>query len=353
MRTVAASRAAVVAAATEAVQPTTYSAAQVTEPTAVLRAVPERPALAPWLRVLQGEERLLLEHGGTVISFDGKAAGLLLPSLLPLLDGSHTVRDIVETLGAAVAPATRNALELLNERGALLEGPQPSAGGGPTSDAAVFVAALGWAPPPEALARLSSSRVVVSGNSSVALELLRALTATGLRSVKAVDVDDRSVEAELMIAAPAADELQVLRSLNERRLEAKAPWLQVLPNDGRIVAIGPLFVPGVSACHVCYRIRRGAGSGFEDDFELVDGTEPKAGSPSPISTVAAGIAGILALRWLAGRDPTLPGRFYSLETGVVLGLRNHLVLRVPRCPACGVGDAAMPSPWFNVKAPDA
>lgn len=324
-----------------------------TERTAALATVPERPALAPWFRVRHGEDRLLLEHGGTVISFDGKAAGLLLPSLLPLLDGSHTVHEIVETLGAAVAPATRKALELLNERGTLLEGPQPSRDGGPEVEAAVFVAAFGWVPPAEALARLSGSRVAIGGHGPVATELLRALSSVGLESAQAVEIDDPTVEAELLIVAPAVDELERLRSVNERQLQRNAPWLQVLPNDGRMVAIGPVFVPGVSACHACYRIRRAAGSGFEDEFELVESTQPNAGSPSPVTMVAAGIAGMLALRWLGGRDPTLPGRFYSLETGVLLGLRHHLVLRVPRCPACGAADAPMPSPWFNVRAPDA
>jgi bacteriocin biosynthesis cyclodehydratase domain-containing protein len=296
---------------------------------------------------------LLLEHGGTVIQFEGRAAELLLPSLLPLLDGSRTVQDIVEALGVAVAPATRKAIMLLNERGALLDGPQPAPNGEPRSEAAVAVASLGWVPPAEALARLSRSRVAVSGRGEAAQGVVHVLAATGLEDVRTVDIDDLHPRADLVIAAPSGDELPELRSVNERQLDRGAPWLQVLPNDGRMVAIGPVFVPEVSACHTCYLIRRAASSGFEDDFELVDSAPPNAGSASPMTMVAAGIAGILALRWLAAGDPTLPGRFYSLETGVVLGLRQHRVLRVPRCPACGTGDVAMPSPWFEVKALDA
>ena len=334
-------------------QQTTDSAARTTAQTPALTAVPERPALAPWFRVARGEDQLLLEHGGTVISFDGRAAGLLLPSLLPLLDGSHTVHDIVEKLGEAVAPATRKALELLSERGALLEGRQPSRDAGPASDSAVFVGALGRVAPDEALARLSKTRVAVGGSSTVARALVRVLSEAGLANVQRVELDDAETRAELLIAAPGPDELTMLRSLNERLLDRKAPWLQVLPHDGRIVAIGPVFVPGVSACYACYRVRRGAGSGCEEDIELVENTPPRAGAPSPITMIAAGIAGILALRWLGAEDPTLPGRCYSLETDAVLRLHHDVVLRVPRCPACGAGGASMPTPWFNAKAFDA
>ena len=324
-----------------------------TEPTAELTPIPERPALAPWFRVVPDEDRLLLEHAGTVISFDGRAAGLLLPSLLPLLDGSRTVDDIVRRLGTAVAPATLRALELLGRKGALLDGPQPSRETGSGSEAAVFVASLGWASPAEALARLSRSRIAIGGRSGTARALVDVLAGQGVEELETVEIDHPAPRADLLIAAPTGDELAALSSLNERQLARNSPWLQVLPNDGRMVAIGPLFVPGTSACHLCYRIRRGAGSGFDEDFELVERTPPNAGSPSPLTTAAAGVAAILALRWLGDRDPTLPGRFYSLETGHVLGLDQHLVLRVPRCPACGTADIAMPSPWFDVKALDA
>ena len=262
------------------------------------------------------------------------------------------MQDIVDTLGEAIAPATRNALDLLNDKGALLDGPQPARTDGPPSDAAIFTAALGGNSPAEALAALAGGRIAVTGSNTAAMEIVRLLEATGLVGERALDLEDPAGRPDLLIAAPGPDELEHLFSINERCLQLDAPWLQVLPNDGRMVAIGPLFVPGVSGCHVCYRIRRGACSGFEDVFERVETVPPKAGSPPPVVAIAAGIAVTLALRWLAAGDPTLPGRFYTLETGVVLGLGYHQLLRVPRCPACGAGDAPMPTPWFNEKARD-
>jgi hypothetical protein len=38
------------------------------------------------------------------------------------------------------------------------------------------------------------------------------------------------------------------------------------PVHDRLVVVGPLFVPGVSACRRCYLLRRAACSGYDDDF---------------------------------------------------------------------------------------
>jgi len=72
--------------------------------------------------------------------------------------------------------------------------------------------------------------------------------------------------------------------------------------------------------------------------------------PAAASTIAAGLAALICLRWLGARDPTLPGAFYALELQGTLALTRHRVLRVPRCPACGAPPPP-PSPWF--REPDA
>lgn len=313
-------------------------------------AIPERPALAPWYRLTAADGRLLLEHGGSVISFEGKAASLLLPSLIPLLDGSRTVDEIVDAIGTAVAPATRRALTLMADKGALLEGRQPSTADGPASEAAIFAAETGGPSPAQVLATLALGEVSVAGTSSTAEEIVRILEATGLRPVRTVGMREAGHVDGLLVAAPNEEERAELTSVNTRRLELVRPWLQILPHDGRFVVVGPLFAPPSSACHTCYRLRRGACSGFESDFDAIEGEELRAASPAPLVAVAGGIAAALALRWLAWADPTLPGRFYTLETGAVLGLGYHQVLRVPRCPSCGIGSAPMPTPWFNEKA---
>jgi hypothetical protein len=102
-------------------------------------ALPDRPALAPWCRLVEDGSRVLIERGGTLVTLEGGAARALLPRLLPLLDGTRTREELEATLGHAVAPAVDNVLALLAEHQLLVDG--PTAEGRPASAAAAFPAA--------------------------------------------------------------------------------------------------------------------------------------------------------------------------------------------------------------------
>ena len=86
-------------------------------------AAPNRPLLAPWYRLVGDGDRLLLEHAQSVVVLEGAAVRILLPRLLPLLDGTRCVDDLAERLGEAARPAIVAALGLLAERGLVIDGP--------------------------------------------------------------------------------------------------------------------------------------------------------------------------------------------------------------------------------------
>jgi bacteriocin biosynthesis cyclodehydratase domain-containing protein len=320
-------------------------------PTGRTAGVPVRPALAPWYRLVSDGTRTMLEHAGSVVTLEGRAAATLLPALLPLLDGTRTVDELVRELGAVTEPAVANALGLLARHGLLLDGsPGLDADDSPGAvAAALFVSSTTRRTSPrEARGALAAAKVTVAGSGAAAAELARLIADAGVGSVRRAALGDRT--CDVVVAVPAAGEISSLDELNRRCLRSGRTWLQVLPADGRLVVVGPLFLPGLSACHNCYRLRRGACSDFEDDFDTVDATPSRAASPTALVSAAAGIATLLLVRWLAARDPSLPGRFYALETGAVLGLSHHHVLRVPRCPACGDAATPLPAPWYRETA---
>lgn len=320
-------------------------------PAAAIDAVPDRPALAPWYRLVADGTRTMLEHAGSVVTLEGRAAATLLPALLPLLDGTRTVEGLVRELGTVTEPAVANALGLLARHGLLLDGPPGLDGDGPPGAvaAALFVASTTRRTSPrEARGALAAARVVVAGSGAAARELAALIADAGVGTVLRTPLAEAA--CDVVVAVPSGEEVRRLDEVNGRCLDAGRPWFQVLPSDGRLVVVGPLFLPGLSACHVCYRLRRGACSDFEDDFEAVDAVASRAASPRALVTTAAGVATVLLIRWLAARDPSLPGRFYALETGAVLGLSHHHVLRVPRCPACGDAAAPPPAPWYRETA---
>jgi bacteriocin biosynthesis cyclodehydratase domain-containing protein len=311
--------------------------------------LPDRPALAPWCRLVEDGSRVLIERGGTLVTLEGGATRALLPRLLPLLDGTRTQEELQATLGHAAAPAVNNALTLLAEHQLLVDGPTEE--GHPAGAAAAFAAAVvGTRTPAAAVDALEGARVAVVGSGSIARELARLLPLSGLPQVEILSLDQEPPAGSFVVAAPEHDDLDALSSLNDSRLERRDPWLQVLPYDGRFVIAGPVFVPGTSACRRCFVTRRAAASGYDEDFDLVERTPRRALLPAPLVSIAAGLAVVLAVRWLTTGDPTLPGRFYALEAGMVVGLRFDRILRAPRCAACGPQPQAVPSPWFEAVA---
>ena len=311
-------------------------------------SLPDRPALAPWCRLVEDGSRVLIERGGTLVTLEGGAARALLPKLLPLLDGTRTQEELQATLGHAAAPAVDNALALLAEHQLLVDGPTEE--GHPTGAAAAFAAAVVGTRTPAAVDALDGACVAVVGSGSIARELARLLPLSGLPEVEILSLDQEPAAGSFVVAAPEHDEREALSSLNDSRLERRGSWLQVLPYDGRFVIAGPVFVPGTSACQRCFVTRRAAASGYDEDFDLVERTPRRASPPPPLVSIAAGLAVVLAVRWLATGDPTLPGRFYALEAGTVVGLRFDRLLRAPRCAACGPQAQAVPSPWFEAVA---
>src|SRR5205823_957378 len=146
--------------------------------------------------------------------------------LLPLLDGTRTVDEIVACLGEPIRPAVEHALELLEEHGLLLSGP-PEAEGGDT--VARLLAASGPQRPEPELARvLALSRVGVAGAGRGAEEVARALRGAGIERVTRTDWK-RLPRVDLVVAAPGRDECARLESWNRVALAAELPWLQILP----------------------------------------------------------------------------------------------------------------------------
>jgi bacteriocin biosynthesis cyclodehydratase domain-containing protein len=308
--------------------------------------VPERPALRPWCRLVRDGGRYLVEDAGTLVTFEGRAAEALLPRLLPLLDGTRTAEDLADELGPAVAPAIDRALSLLHEHHLLGDRAADSDEHGDA--AATFVAAITRRTTAvEAGRAIASARVAVMGAGAARPDVVSQLERLGIREVEPLPLDADVPPETLVVVVPATDEVTGLEHVNRGALEAGSAWLQLLPFDGRALVVGPLFVPWLSACRACYALRRGACSGFEEDFAVVDRVPVRAATPPFLASLGAALAASIALRWVAARDPTLPGRLYTLECGAILRLAHERLLRVPRCRACGAPERAVPSPWFD------
>jgi bacteriocin biosynthesis cyclodehydratase domain-containing protein len=314
--------------------------------------LPERPALKPWYRLLHGDDRLLLQYGETVVSFEGGAVRRLLPALLPLLDGTRSLDEIVQIVGPPVRRAVEQALDLLETHGLLTEA---DAGTSVESErrSAEFLAATDPAgrSPAALLAVIRAARVVVRGSGSLALEVASSLRRSGLGALEQLPHGAPGPDAgrfELAVAAPAGEELPRLPDWNQAALAAGLPWLQVLPFDGHLAAVGPLYVPRETGCYECFRIRRASNVDCGRDFLALQDVAVPLPAAASVEQAVAGHAATMALRWLAQRDPFLPGTWYALELSPQAALGPHVLYRVPRCPVCsGLAEVAQPLPWHR------
>ncbi|MGH2970913.1 MAG: TOMM precursor leader peptide-binding protein [Gaiellaceae bacterium] len=297
----------------------------------------ERPLLKPWYRLSVESGRSVLRYAGSVLEFEGAAAERLLPHLLPLLDGTRSVDDVVGELGEAVRPAVEHALSLLRAQDLLTEGGR-DAGRCPEVLAATTGRTL-----TDVQQRLSTAEIHVLGSGPPAEAIGRLLQASGIDRVERLEWDEPPPRTGFVVAAPSGAEVHRLAEWNEHALEAATDWMQVLPFDGRFAAVGPVFVPGETACHECFLVRRDSTIAPSRDRTRGD----YLGSPSTDAALA-GLAAHVALRHVAiGGDA---GTLLALEL-TTLQCTRHFVYRVPRCPACSpAARRAVPAPWSDVAA---
>lgn len=300
----------------------------------------ERPLLKPWYRLSVESGRSVLRYAGSVLEFEGAAAERLLPHLLPLLDGTRAVDEVVAELGEPVRPAVEHALSLLREHDLLTEA-EP---GLMRRRSAELMAATSGLTIADVQARLLRADVHVLGSGPPAEPLGRVLQASGVGSVTALGWDEAPPTGGFVVAVPSSAELPLLEEWNTRALESATPWMQTLPFDGRLAAVGPVFVPGQTACHACFLHRRDATIAPEPDRTR----GPHVGSPA-LDAALAGLTAHVALAHLVADVDA--GVLLAVELTPDLRCSRHFVYRVPRCPACSpaAGRAAR-APWSDVAA---
>lgn len=308
--------------------------------------VPARPLLAPWYRLVGDGERLLCEYAQSLVVLEGAAVRTLLPALLPLLDGTHTVDEFEVRLGPPVRPAIDSALELMAAKGLVVAGPKPVADRG-----AVEAAAAAYRLSLElAAARLRDASAAVVGHGRTGFDIVRLLCEAGMEQIRRIGWSGRG-EVALALVVPEADELDRLPAWNAAALRRGLSFLVVRPWDGRFASVGPLVVPGQTACYRCVQLRRGATSGYPADFDDVEASPVAVRASAEIDAVIAALATHVALRWLVGGDKTVPGVLFTVEADVALEIGRHAVLRVPRCEECSPASvAAPPLPWHQAVA---
>jgi ribosomal protein S12 methylthiotransferase accessory factor len=251
--------------------------------------------------------------------------GRLYELLAAGLDG-RPVAEVCERLRAEVSPAeVYYALSQLETKGYLCEEDHSL----PAGQAALWSSQQ--IAPVTAAQRLAEHPVVVQAFGIEALPFLELLKSTQVRlgseGPPDVVLTDSALRSEL-------------RDHNAAALRAARPWVLVKP-IGRVIWVGPLFVPGKTGCWECLAERLRANSPVAAYLQGRNGhagsvTQDRATTPATLQ-VAWGLAANAVASWIVrGALPELEGKLQTLDIPT-WRMQTHTLVRLPFCPACGAG----------------
>lgn len=293
-----------------------------------------RPIFKPHYQVtaIPGEGVLLWSEGGA------KALhGSLYEAIAPLLDGRD--RDaIVDALAGRVEPARiYYALMRLEQGGYLAEHD-------PLQNPAVAAFWHGLGLDPKAAQTQQRVRLIAL-DPALAEPVRLALDAL---KIAIAGPDDPAALDVVLTDDYWRDELTVL---NRTALATCRRWLLARPGALEIW-LGPLFVPGESACYDCLRPRlerHQIARRFAAHKQGLEAPPPPPPARLPASlTLGAHLLALEVAKLLAGAKPMpLLGQVLSLDLAD-MAMRHHPLSRDPLCPACGEPRPAAPPPPLDL-----
>jgi bacteriocin biosynthesis cyclodehydratase domain-containing protein len=309
---------------------------------------PDRPEVKPWLKRANDGTRFAFEYAHVVRVLEGEAVQYLLPVVLPLLDGKRTLAEISAQVGDEFEEPIRALLKALSDHDLLVDGVSSWERASPkTRETIEYLAATPAASASRAAIReaVCSASVQLIGTSSAGDEVGRALERSGI-DVGRLDWDEHPrPSVALVIVAPSPAETPQLSLWNEAALQSTVAWTHILPYNGAVAIVGPLYIPGETCCFRCLQLRRAANLKYGDWFwRFEEAPAPYPAAPS-CDLILGGLCADLVVRWVGTHDPALPGIVYTLEFDPVR-VESQRVYRVPRCPVCSeTARASPPQPW--------
>jgi len=297
--------------------------------------LPRRPLLVPWVKPVEvGDGLLELRAVETFYPLRHPLLAAAFRAVAGRLTGEHDLESVGADLPAGVEPAAVTfLLKTLGALGLLLEGEDLDGTGGAERDRLLFLSA--FTPRPLAIARrLATATVQVVGPERLAERVRRQLGAAGCERVARLEVSEleESEAADLLVACADIPARGWFSRLNAFALRSRRPWLRAAAHGTRSW-LGPLVLPGETACFACLETREQANVRAGGAWpELAPGA---IGAFAPQEDLLAAQAAAEATRFL-GRfaPPATVGHFYELSA-TSPGSRRHALLRVPECHACG------------------
>ncbi|MGQ4650073.1 TOMM precursor leader peptide-binding protein [Lyngbya aestuarii] len=252
-------------------------------------------------------------------------SGHLYGLLTPLINGKHTVDEIVEFLQEkASAAEVYYALMLMEQKGYLVESQAVI-----SSSVEAFWELL-QVTPQAAISKLNSTKVSLHTFGKVpGQEFIATLESLNIQV---------SSDGDLGIVVTDDYLQEGLTEFNQKSLFLQRPWILVKP-VGATIWIGPIFYPGKTGCWECLAQRLRANRPVESYIRKQKGISiplPTSLAMLP-STWQTGLnlAATEIAKWIVQEenkqleDVLITFNTFSLKT------ESHILVKRPQCPSCG------------------
>lgn len=251
--------------------------------------------------------------------------------LAPLLDGQHTIEQILALTSAELsAPEVFYVLDRLKHQGYIVD-----ANTSLPPDRAAFWEMLGV---PSEIATERLQEITISVVSFGSIETTPFSDLLGSLGVTVSESGD-------LVVALTDDYLQDdLEALNQKALQLNRPWMLIKP-VGIEIWIGPIFIPGKTGCWECLAQR------LRSHRKVENYLQQRKNTPKPLSTsisalpstlqTALSIAATEAAKWIVCNTfdrrsdrASLEGKILTINT-LTLEKQEHILTQRPQCSGCG------------------
>jgi molybdopterin-synthase adenylyltransferase len=363
--------------------------------------LPNRPQLqrSYYVLTVPDSNEIQLQSDGRALRLQPADSSDLLQTLLSLLDGTHTVDEILSLMSKYDRDQVVDSLYRLKES-RLLEDASPSQSQLSPQQRSCFDSQLTFlahfVDAPEAhLATLLQSRVAVLGGGATGSHVLKSLASIGVGSLVGIEwpfgrcdepidvheelrrasggihpwcsyeeftltdcrpdsIGEAVGESQLLVVALDKPDPGLLESVNAACVGSGQAWIPVGLRAWEGF-VGPTVIPNETACFACYSLRTKANLAEFEPFQRYE-NHLKAGAPRRVfgslpqfSPIIAGMTAIEVAKILTRFSaPTTFGRVLTFDFLSFIAA-FHPVLKLPRCPVCGAPAQHLPmnKPWTN------
>ena len=296
---------------------------------------------------------VIVKRGVTAIEIGGPRAADLVNTLFNLAgQGEFTTASLIDAYAAPDRPALRDLIAQLRQRNIFV----PSSGAERADDPLdVFY----WhfdldAERAEGL--MNERRLAVAGTNHIARRLVESLNACGYTAVDLIDDPilrnpsvppfgsavpaadwcDAPSSVQCLVATSDNGTQHQLRGWNRFCVERQLEFFPVLLQDA-VGYVGPLVIPGRTACLECLRARQNSTSDEVRAMREVETGESSTGSVPAFHPIAASMLGDIAAFELMRRAVRIPRFDIGTMIEVTLlssSMTPRRILKIPRCAVC-------------------